>query len=111
MDFAPHNAGILLEWYGAMGVSEAIAETSADWFAAMPAAKFAPPAPVPPPSAPRPAPLPGERRALTRLSDAPPPVARVSSDAPGADVMAARELARGAADLGQLRALLEGFEG
>ena len=35
----------------------------------------------------------------------------VSSAAPGADVMAARELARSAADLGQLRALLEGFEG
>ena len=111
MDFAPHNAGILLEWYGAMGVSEAIAETPADWFAAMPAAKYAPQALVPPPSVPQPAPLPGERRALTRLSDAPPPVAQVSSAAPGADVMAARELARGAADLGQLRALLEGFEG
>ena len=95
-----------------MGVSEAIAETPADWFAAMPAAKYAPQALVPPPSAPRPPPPPGERRALTRLSDAPPPaVLPVSSTAPGADVMAARELARGAADLGQLRALLEGFEG
>jgi uracil-DNA glycosylase family 4 len=111
MDFAPHNAGILLEWYGAMGVSEAIAETPADWFAAVPAAKYAPPALVPPPSAPHPAPPPGERRALTRLSDAPPPLLQVSSAAHGADVMAARELARSAADLGQLRALLEGFEG
>ena len=111
MDFAPHNAGILLEWYGAMGVSEAIEGTPADWFAAVPAARAAPPAHVPPPSAPHPAPPPGERRALTRLSDAPPPALPVSSAAAGADVMAARELARSAADLGQLRTLLEGFEG
>jgi uracil-DNA glycosylase family 4 len=112
MDFAPHNAGILLEWYGAMGVSEAISDAPADWFAAVPAAKSAPPALVPPLSAPHPAPPTGERRALTRLSDAPPPqVLPVSSAVAGADAMAARELARNAADLGQLRALLEGFEG
>ena len=38
-------------------------------------------------------------------------IQQVPASAPGADIMAARELARSAADLAQLRALLETFEG
>ena len=41
MDFTPHKAAILLDWYDAMGVSEAIATTPADWFADVPAPKAA----------------------------------------------------------------------
>jgi uracil-DNA glycosylase len=110
MDSAPHNAGILLEWYAAMGVCEAVDAVPADWFADLPAARPALAGPVPP-SAPQPALPPRERKALTRLNDAPQPVAPVQAEASGADVMAARELARGARDLAQLRALLEDFDG
>jgi uracil-DNA glycosylase family 4 len=109
MDSAPHNAGILLEWYAAMGAGEAIDEVPAGWFADLPALKLAPPAAAQP-SAPQPAAPPRERKALTRLNDAPLPVPQVPA-ASGADVMAARELARGAGDLAQLRTLLESFDG
>ncbi len=110
MDSAPHNAGILLEWYQAMGVCEAVDAVPADWFADLPAARPAH-AGLAPPSAPQPGLPPRERKALTRLNDAPQPVPPVPAEASGADVMAARELARGAADLAQLRTLLEGFDG
>ncbi len=110
MDFAPHNAAILLEWYGAMGAGEAIADVPADWFADVSPLKAAPAALAQPSAAPA-APPPRERKPALRQNDAPLPVQQVSALAPGADVMAARELARGAADLAQLRALLETFEG
>jgi DNA polymerase len=110
MDFEPHNAAILLEWYGAMGVGETVAEVPGDWFADLPAPNATQPA-LARVSAPPPAATPRERKALPRLNDAPPPVQQVPAAAAGADVMAARELARTAGDLAQLRALLETFEG
>ncbi len=110
MDFAPHNAAILLEWYGAMGAGEAIADVPADWFADVSPLKAAPAASVQPSATPA-APPPRERKPALRQNDAPPHVQQVSALAPGVDVMAARELARGAADLAELRALLETFEG
>ena len=104
----PHNAEVLLEWYWAMGVSDAIAEEPADWFAAPPG--LALPAMQAPAVGAVGATAPGERRALSRgnVPAAPVPVALA---APAGDVMAARELARGAGDLARLRGLLETFEG
>ncbi len=40
MDITPHNAGILLEWYAAMGAGEAIDTVPAGWFADLPAANL-----------------------------------------------------------------------
>ncbi|MGO9173004.1 MAG: uracil-DNA glycosylase [Rhodomicrobium sp.] len=107
MNIAPQNAAILLEWYRAMGVDEAIAPAPQDWYAEVPPLgaalsllnKPAEPAINPP--------LPG-RKAAPRLEPA------LRADIPaagGADAMAARELARSAADLAGLRALLETFDG
>ncbi len=109
MDSAPHNASILLEWYAAMGASEAIGEAPADWFASLPPSGPAP-AGLTPPSTPQPALPPRERKAPARFEGRPPPVPQAPS-ASGADVMAARELARSAGDLAQLRTLLESFDG
>ncbi len=110
MDFEPHNAAILLDWYGAMGVSEAIAGIPADWSAVLPAPVPAQ-APMPRSSEPPASPEARERRALPRLDLAAPQTLQAPATAPAADVMAARELARSAADLDQLRALLETFDG
>jgi uracil-DNA glycosylase len=107
MSAYPENALILLEWYKAMGVDEAIADTPLDWFAAeIPETeRFTP---ISGGSAPE-----VKRQPLDRvrvpLPQAPirPPTALESS----ADAMGARELARSANSLAELRALLESFDG
>ncbi len=109
MDFTPHKAAILLDWYDAMGVNEAIATAPADWFADVPAPKASAGAPARAPAAP--AAQPSKERKLPPRPDAAPPIRQVAAAAPGADAMAARELARSAADLDQLRTLLEAFDG
>lgn len=106
MNMDAPKAAALLEWYRAIGVDEAIAEGPRDWFAedplftlalapaqnaASPVQKLAPrkpPLSVPPPAT------------------APEPQAALPDEA-----MAARELARRASDLGELRTLLEAFDG
>jgi uracil-DNA glycosylase len=107
MDIAAQNASIMLEWYRAMGADEAIGTESQNWFAVaalasmVPAREFMPPAPAP------------SLRQLERKL--PPP--QTAAPAPGAaeveaaDLMAARELARSAGSLAELRALLETFDG
>jgi DNA polymerase len=99
------NASILLEWYKAMGVDEAIAEAPSDWYAPERQADA------------RPAPLGGsfapevKRKSLERAR-APLPQAPVQNAAESSTgVMSARELARSAANLEELRALLETFDG
>lgn len=105
MDLAAQNAAILLEWYQAMGASEAIAELPQDWFADVPPFGAAPEKTVAPnPAAPNRAPL--ERKPPPRQANTQPVAA-----GNGAGIMAARELARSAGSLAELRALLEGFEG
>ncbi len=108
MELAEQNASILLEWYRAKGVDEAIAGTPQDRFAAIQA--FAATAkPLDRPGAPGPGAASRERKALP--PQAAPPQLDASSPAGTADLMAARELARGAGNLAELRALLETFEG
>jgi DNA polymerase len=107
MDIAAQNASILLEWYRAMGASETIAAEPQDWFAA-PAAAGAAPAREIMPSAPAPGPR--------RLERKPPPPqtvqpAQTAAGGETADLMAARELARSAGSLAELRALLDTFDG
>jgi DNA polymerase len=109
MGLAAHDASVLLEWYKAMGVDEAIAEVPQDWFAPVPAVEPAPggPSQAAAPAAPRP---PQERNPLARRE--PVPAVSVPPVAPeAADIMAARELAHSASNLAELRALLENFEG
>lgn len=108
MDVAAQNAGILLEWYRAMGACDAIAETPQDWFQDLgPLPALGQPA-KPAGSVDKPAP---------QIRKAPPPPnsapLAAAHQAVGADagLMAARELARGARDLQELRALLEAFDG
>jgi uracil-DNA glycosylase family 4 len=101
------KAAILLEWYRAMGVDEAIADAPADWFTGVP------PAPVIQQLEITPSPLPPRRAAFSpppQSTAAVPPSPMKSPAAPG-EVMAARELARSATSLAELRALLEGFDG
>jgi DNA polymerase len=101
------NALILLEWYKSMGVDEAIGEAPLDWFAQdTPAVESV-------------TPLSGtagpavKRKALERAG-APLPQAQIrpptALQSP-ADAMGARELARSANSLAELRALLEAFDG
>jgi DNA polymerase len=107
MSAPSENALILLEWYKAMGVDEAIAEAPRDWFAQeIQAAQSL--TPISGASAPEIKRKPLER-ARAPLTQAPirPPTALESS----ADAMGARELARGAQTLAELRTLLEAFEG
>jgi uracil-DNA glycosylase len=106
MDIAAQNASILLEWYQAMGAGETIAGAPQDWFA-----PAVPPAdviretisPLPPAGAPR-----FERRAPLHQ---PAPPAPHAAESAAAGMMAARELARSAGSLAELRALLETFDG
>ena len=113
MELSPHNAGVLLEWFGAMGVGEAIGETPGDWFAGLPT--LAPARlPRPPHLQQRhlPPPLsPGGGRSCGRRLLPPSRQPRMPlHPRPAPGLMAARELARSAGDLAQLRTLLEGFE-
>jgi uracil-DNA glycosylase len=107
MSAPSENALILLEWYKAMGVDETIADAPLDWFAEEILEIEGPP-PINGPSAPE-----VKRKPLDRVK-APlpqahirPPTALESS----ADVMGAREIARSANSLAELRALLEAFDG
>jgi DNA polymerase len=99
------KALVLLEWYRAMGVDEAIAEAPQDWFAREPQADASP------------ASLGGaaeqeiKRKPLERARPALSQLAPQTALGTPADVMGARELARSAASLDELRALLENFEG
>ncbi|MGO8951820.1 MAG: uracil-DNA glycosylase [Rhodomicrobium sp.] len=107
MDLAPQNAAILLEWYRAMGVDEAIAPAPQDWYAEAPplGGALRPLSKAAEPAIDRPL---STRKAAPRLEPALPAPGPGST---GADVMAARELARSAGDLAGLRALLETFDG
>ncbi len=109
MELTAENASVLLEWYKAMGVDEAIAGVPQSWFA-RPAAS----GPVPgvsneadvPKLSPRPAPREAGLEPHGSSSAAP-----LNAGPAAPDLMAARELARSAASLSELRALLETFEG
>jgi len=103
MDAPADKALVLLEWYRAMGVDETLAETPQDWFARELQADVSP-APLSGTSAPE-----IKRKPLERAkapSPQPPPKFETS-----AGIMNARELAKSAATLDELRALLETFEG
>jgi DNA polymerase len=106
------NALVLLEWYRAMGVDEAIAEAPLDWYA--PAGTAASASKSLGGTGPQPVnrPTPAHRGSLTpSVSLFQAPAVPAASAAGGADIMAAREVARSAQSLEQLRHLLEGFEG
>ncbi len=109
MDLAAPDAAILLEWYQAMGAGEVIAGTPQDWFADVaPLKPLASPSVETAVAAAKQAPR--ERKLPPRQETAPAAPKPVIEGA-GADVMAARELARSARDPGELRSLLEAFEG
>jgi uracil-DNA glycosylase len=107
MDVAMQNARVLLEWYRAMGAIDAIAVTPADWFTDL---------------APLPA-IPSNLSESACTADKPIPPIRKAPPAPqtppavlrpergDAGIMAARELARSAHGLQELRTLLETFDG
>ena len=99
------NALVLLEWYRAVGVDEAISGAPQDWFARV-AAISASPAPLSDPSPPD-----IKRKPLERPKAPLPQTETQTAPDVSADVMAARELARSAANLDELRALLTNFEG
>jgi DNA polymerase len=107
MDSAAQNAAILLEWYRAMGADETIGAAPQNWFAAASAdgpALGRGPAPAAPVERP------------PRLERKPPPLqtmplAPAAAEGTTVGLMAARELAKGAGSLAELRALLESFDG
>ncbi len=105
MTMPADNASILLEWYTAMGVDETIAETPQDWFAEAPHRDLSP---VPISGMPAPE---VKRKPLERAKAPIPQITPQTALGTSADVMAARELARSAASLQELRSLLEGFDG
>ncbi len=102
----------LLAFYAEAGVDTAVTEVPNDWLSDRPAASPAPAATpdlqleAPPPNAPPAAPA--VRKPLV-IAPLPPQVA--APPPPDAAVMAAREAARNAASLDELRAILERFEG
>jgi len=97
------KALVLLEWYRAMGVDETLAETPQDWFARKLQADVSP-APLSGASAPE-----IKRKPLERpKAPLPQPSPKLETSAGAMD---ARELAKSAASLDELRALLENFEG
>jgi DNA polymerase len=108
MDIAAQHASILLEWYRAMGAGETIAAVPQDWSAAPPVGTAPVRGMMPP------APAAGlrrlERKPLPPPPQTAPPVLNAAETAAG-DVMAARELARSAGSLAELRALLGAFNG
>ena len=105
MDALSENALVLLEWYMAMGAGEAIAEEPQQWFAPVSHAETRPISltRMPTPEIKRKT----LERARAPLPQAGPPNALEMS----AHVMSARELARSAANLKDLRTLLEEFDG
>jgi uracil-DNA glycosylase len=105
MAMAAENVLILLEWYKAIGVDEAIAEVPLDWFAKEPHGGGDP---HPLSAAPQPAP---ERKLLTRNPSSKAQPALANEASAKADVMAARDLAKSAKSLSELREILETFEG
>jgi uracil-DNA glycosylase len=106
MSEAAEHALILLEWYRAMGVDEAIAETPLDWHAQEEPAQPRPVTLISGNVAPEVKRKPLERaRAPLPQAPARPATALESS------AMGARELARSANSLAELRALLETFDG
>ncbi len=105
MSAPAENASILLEWYRAMGVDEAIAEAPQDWFAREPQAALGP-VPLDGPSGQE-----IKRKPLERTKAPAPQPSPQAAIETSAGVMSARELARSAKSLDELRALLESFEG
>jgi uracil-DNA glycosylase family 4 len=110
MDASIHSRAMreLLAFYQEAGIDIAVGETPVDRLAEPPAAPARAAEPVRPAPAPPPAPAPRPVRTITARElgtnlNAPP--------SPDAAVMAAREAARTAATLEDLRAILERFEG
>ena len=103
---ARDEAAQLLAWYSEMGVDVAVEDTPQDRFAESAAAAEAVPQLRSPAVESRERPLPG-------IDSAPPPLAVPASVTRSQDaaVSDARELARTAADLDDLRAILESYEG
>jgi uracil-DNA glycosylase len=107
MDVAMQNARVLLEWYQAMGALDAIAATPADWLTD-PAPLAAIPSNLAEPARTADKPIPPIRKAPP-APQTPPDV--LSPERADAGIMAARELARSATNLKELRTLLETFDG
>ena len=103
---ARDEAAQLLAWYSEMGVDLAVEDAPQDRFAESAAATEVAPQPRSPAAESRERPLPG-------IDSAPPPLVVPASVTRSQDaaVSDARELARTAADLDDLRAILEGYEG
>jgi uracil-DNA glycosylase len=107
MELTAQDALILLEWYKAMGVDEAVAVLPQDWYAEVAPVSAAPVA-LPKPVSPVVNETASPRKALSIIARD----AQAASSAGAApDLMAARELARSAQSLRELRALLEAFDG
>jgi len=103
---ARDEAAQLLAWYSEMGVDVAVEDAPQDRFAESAAATEVAPQPRSPAAESRERPLPG-------IDSAPPPLVVPASVTRSQDaaVSDARELARTAANLDDLRAILEGYEG
>lgn len=101
---SPAEALALLRWYAEMGVDLALGDDAGDRFAesAAPAAPQRLPSPAPPAPA---------AEAPARRASAPAPAPALHTAAPDAVAEAARDLARSAQTLDDLRGLLEKFDG
>ncbi|MFG1417827.1 uracil-DNA glycosylase [Xanthobacter sp. V0B-10] len=113
-DHPPHDWSDLLAFHVEAGVDVALGEAPVDRFAESAAEQQARAVPAAPedalqePAHPAARPAPS---AQPRAQSTPRPPAIVAPHSPDEAVMAAREAARGAASLEELRALMEGFEG
>jgi len=110
MDLDPSQALALLEWYRALGVDEAIGDAAVDRFAREPSEPAADPANE------KTQLENGQRERLRQppaatFLNAPGPASETALEAATDDVMAAREVARKASTLAELRDLLAAFEG
>src|SRR5262249_27377378 len=108
-----HDWRDILAFHWEAGVDVAIGETSVDRFAesAAEAARSAVARPSPQPSS-HPSVKPSAKPVATPVAQgAPQADVMMAAQAPDVAVMAAREAARGAADLDTLRAIVEGFDG
>jgi DNA polymerase len=106
MTFGPKEARELIAFYLDAGADAVLDDAPVDRMADE--APAAPPPAVRAPARPEPSPAKSEGRVFYQTRAVAPSAAPL---APDAAVMAAREAAQTAADLDQLRALLEGFEG